>query len=330
MSKHEFDIQDDDFRVIGQRDKNIDSSPHCLFCSCENVDGALEERKPAMTEIVKNKRSYRPYIIVVIITAIITLVAILFWPKEQPSSSKTDLPPIENVVFEPMTDNKVPENLQETMKPLGDYSDTTFKKPYTEHLRDTINDIPLDIYIPHNATPELALGVPDIHDKSIVMTTQAADIRADNGKIVGAFVMNGTPLSWGLSKKGYCGIIDGKVTIGVSENSPLFEEATEKGGHFFRQYPLVDNGVLVENEPKGKSIRKALCDRNGEIMVIMTQTPESFHDFAQALVDMKVDNAIYLVGSSSFGYFRDRYDHLAIIYNKYRYGYKNENFIVWR
>ena len=37
-----------------------------------------------------------------------------------------------------------------------------------------------------------------------------------------------------------------------------------------------------------------------------------------------------LVGSTSFGYFRDRYDHLAIIYNKYRYGYKNENFIVWR
>ena len=108
------------------------------------------------------------------------------------------------------------------------------------------------------------------------------------------------------------------------------EEATEKGGHFFRQYPLVNNGVLVENEPKGKSIRKALCDRNGEIMVVMTQTPESFHDFAQALVDMKVDNAIYLVGSTSFGYFRDRYDHLAIIYNKHRYGYKYENFIIWR
>ena len=110
----------------------------------------------------------------------------------------------------------------------------------------------------------------------------------------------------------------------------LFEEATEKEGFFFRQYPLVDNGTLVENPPKGKAIRKALCDRNGEIMVIMSQTPESFHDFAQALVDMKVDNAIYLVGSTSFGYFRDYYDHLAIIYNKFRYGYQYENFIVWR
>ena len=45
---------------------------------------------------------------------------------------------------------------------------------------------------------------------------------------------------------------------------------------------------------------------------------------------MNVDNAIYLVGSTSFGYFRDKYDHLAIIYNKLQYGYQYENFIVWR
>ena len=304
MTKKDFDIQDDDFRVIGR---------------VQTVQTVQDPKKP-----------WGRYIIIgILIVAAIVLVIALAGNNIEPATSTQQIEN-EDVVFEPMAETKVPEPLQDAVKPLGDYSDTTFKKPYTEHLRDTINDIPLDIYIPHNATPELALGVPDIHDKSIVMTTQAADIRADNGKIVGAFVMNGTPLSWGLSKKGYCGIIDGKVTIGVSENSPLFEEATEKGGHFFRQYPLVDNGVLVENEPKGKSIRKALCDRNGEIMVIMTQTTESFHDFAQALVDMKVDNAIYLVGSTSFGYFRDRYDHLAIIYNKYRYGYQNENFIVWR
>ena len=45
---------------------------------------------------------------------------------------------------------------------------------------------------------------------------------------------------------------------------------------------------------------------------------------------MQVDNAIYLVGSTSFGYFRDYYDQLEIIYNKLRYGYQYENFIVWR
>lgn len=303
MGKNEYDIKDTEFRIIGQ------SSPV--------VDAPQNPRRPWLWILVGA-------------VVLVALGWLVFGGSSEDIQTPSEEAEIEEVVFEPMNEVKIPEEFQEPLKPLGDYSDTTLVKPYTEHLRDTINDIPIDIYIPHNAVPELMVGVPNLHDKSIVLTTQAADIRADNGKIVGAFVMNGEPLSWGLSKKGYCGIIDGKVTVGVSENSPLFEEATEKGGHFFRQYPLVDNGVLVENEPKGKSIRKALCDRNGEIMVIMTQSPESFHDFAQALVDMKIDNAIYLVGSTSFGYFRDRYDHLAIIYNKHGRGYRNENFIVWK
>ena len=300
MSRNEFDIHDDDLRVIGQK------------------------KGHQFAEENKTRKHWWWSAVVVLICIAASLVFILSGKEENQVQNES------GVVFEPMTEVADDSGIELPLLPLGDYSDTTLAKAYTEHLRDTINDIPLDIYIPHNAVPELVLGVPDLHDKSIVLTTQAADIRADNGKIVGAFVLKGKPLSWGLSKKGYCGIIDGNLTVGVADNSPIFEEATEKGGYFFRQYPLVDNGTLVENEPKGKSIRKALCDRNGEIMVVMSQTPESFHDFAQALIDMQVDNAIYLVGSTSFGYFRDRYDHLAIIYNKFRYGYQYENFIVWR
>lgn len=175
---------------------------------------------------------------------------------------------------------------------------------YTEHAIATVNDITLDIYIPRNAIPQLALRL-EKQDSNVVFSTQAADVRADNWKIVGAFVLRGEPLAWGKSKKGYCAIIDGQITIGMAENSTLFEEATERGGYFFRQYPLVSNGVMIENAPKGKSIRKALCERNGEIFVAMTSTPESFHDFAQALADFGVRNAIYLVGSSSYGYWID-------------------------
>ena len=213
------------------------------------------------------------------------------------------------------------------MEKLGNYKDSL--KAYTEHIEMTVNDIPLDIYIPHNAKPRLFIGTPDLNDKNVIFTTQAADIRADNGKINGAFVLAGEPKAWGLSKKGYCGIIDGKITIGVAANSPLFEEATETGGYFFRQYPLVDNGKLVENEPKGKSIRKAICQRGEEIVVVMTSEPESFHDFSQALIDLGASNAVYLVGSASYGFFRDKLDQLSIIYNKQRGGQKYENHIQW-
>ena len=173
-------------------------------------------------------------------------------------------------------------------------------------IADTIiNDIPMQLYLPHQMRMTLQLGTIDRNDPSILFATQAADVRADNGGIVGAFVLEGEPKAWGLSKRGYCAIINDTVTVGVADNSPLFEEATEKGGYFFRQFPLVDRGKLVENEQKGKSIRRALCDRNGEIFIAETITPESFHDFAQALVDLGVDNAIYLVGSNAYGWATD-------------------------
>lgn len=294
------DITDDQIRVLGHKTA---------------ADTKLEKGSDG------KKRIWVYLAIVVVILFVV--MAILLKSKAETEDPNAEL---REAVYDP-----IPEKVEvkEPVRPLGDYSGNE-TKAYTEHIKMTVNDIPLDIYIPHNAVPELAVGVPDIYDKSIVMTTQAADIRADNGKIVGAFVVKGEPLSWGLSKKGFCGIIDGKMTVGVTENSPLFEEATEKGGYFFRQYPLVDNGQLCENEIKTKSVRKALCDRNGEIMVVMSETPESFHDFAQALVDMRVDNAIYLVGSTSYGYFRDKFDHFTQIYEKRRGGQKYENFVVWR
>ena len=175
------------------------------------------------------------------------------------------------------------------------------------------------------------MRTPDINDTSIIFCTQAADIRKDNKKIVGAFVLKGEPLAWGLSKKGYCAIIENVITVGVANNSPLFEEATEKGGYFFRQYPLVDNGVLVENEPKNKSVRKAVCQRGNQTFVVESQTKESFHDFAQALVDLGVDNAIYLVGGEyAKGWYRNQDNEMIDFSKGRRDRYRNENYIVWK
>jgi len=228
-------------------------------------------------------------------------------------------------IYEPVN-----QGIDETEKTISSVADSIIK-PFTEHTSRTVNDIVLDIYIPHAAKAELVIGAPDITDKSIIFAAQAADIRADNGKIVGAFVMEGKPLSWGLSKKGFASVIDNKITVGVAENSPLFEEATEKGGYFFRQYPLVSEGHAIDNEPKGKAVRKALCDRNGEIMVIMSADAESFHDFAQALADFGVDNAVYLVGSNrSYGFYRDGQSRATEFSQPLRNTHKFENYIIWR
>ena len=65
--------------------------------------------------------------------------------------------------------------------------------------------------------------------------------------------------------------------------------------------------VLVENELKNKSVRKALCSRYGQIFVAVTASDESYHDFSQALIDLGVKDAISLVGSKyAFGWWIDR------------------------
>ena len=286
------EIRDDEFRVIGHAPQQDTSAQD------------------------KRRRNVGVAIVSAVLVIAIGILAIIFWPKEVPEDPNDGL-------FE----NNPEEIVHKEVAHLGIKTDASF----TEKRDTIINDVQLALYIPHNATPELTLGVPDRSDKSIILAAQAADIRRDNRKILGAFVLKGEPLAWGLSKKGFCAIIDGSLTVGYSENSPLFEEAVEKSGYFFRQFPLVDNGHLVENDMDNKTMRKALCKRAGQVFVVVSETDESMHDFAQALVDLGVENAIYLVGShSSFGWYIDSNEKKSLFApDVHRGTYKNENYIIW-
>ena len=76
--------------------------------------------------------------------------------------------------------------------------------PATVMERDTVvNDVPLRLRTPVNALPELVVGIPDSTDEHLVLVLQAADIRADNHGIVGAFVRKGELLSRGVAKRGF-------------------------------------------------------------------------------------------------------------------------------
>lgn len=256
--------------------------------------------------------------LIVAALAVVGLAVWLLWPK-------AEVEPDEPGVFDPGIVVEQPHPLRDW---LGGLDSLHVSATATKDV--TVNDILLRAYVPLNSTPHLEVGYGVVdHSKDNILFFQAADVRADNKKIVGAFVLKGKPLSWGLSKRGYCAIIDGKVTVGVADNSPLFEMATDRKGYFFRQYPLVDNGKLVESELKNKTIRRALCEIDDHIVVVESQTLESMHDFAQALVDIGASNAIYLVGSSAMGWCVD------VEGNERKMGlwdpraYKNISFIVW-
>lgn len=281
------------------------------------------------SENLKKKPSRTQWIIIISVLTLLFVGIIIGAVSHYKKNKIQQLQEPEPALFEPIEE---PEPVP--IQWLGNAPDSS-ALGYTEIQDTLINDIPIRVYIPHNADLSLHIGRMNRKDTTVIFAAQAADVRADNGGIVGAFVLKGEPKAWGLSKKGYCASINGQITIGVADNSPLFEQATEEGGYFFRQYPLVSNGEIVENELKGKSIRRGICERQGEIFMVETGTPESFHDFSQALVDLKVNQAVYLVGSSAYGWAVDQTG------TKHEFGDdnyytgrrkmpKNTSYIVWR
>lgn len=302
------EITDFEIRVIGS-----------LVPKAAPVDSAPKPQKPEP----KPPRAKWPWVILALLL-IGTVICFSINYKDE-ETIKEDVFPPEESVFEPVEEIVQPHPLKEWIESLE-----TVEIRGTAVKDTVINDIPLRIFVPKNAVPRLEVGYDCLKKKEEnILFFQAADVRADNKKIVGAFVLRGEPLSRGLSKRGFCSIIDNQITVGVADNSPLFEEATEKNGYFFRQYPLVHEGRLVENEPKNKALRRSLCELYGQIVVVETESPESMHDFSQALVDLDVSNAIYLVGSYSIGWCQTL-DGEKIEYGQWdKWKAKNVSFIVW-
>lgn len=188
----------------------------------------------------------------------------------------------------------------------------------------------LVILRPVNASPSLRLGPAALNDTAAVLVAEAAGVRGDNGSIVGACVIDGELLSKGQSKAGFCAIINGLVTIGVADTTPFLEQALEADGSFFRQYPLVVGGQVVENRPKGVSLRKALAEYEGHTVVILSKERLSFHDFSEALARLGVSNAIYLVGSSSPAVARRADGERLVFGNPDHDMPANSTFITWK
>ena len=245
----------------------------------------------------------------------VAIAAIALWPKQQPEEPTA---PDTTTVTEPETTDIWHSNTDNSLPSCTIVTDTLID---TLHLR---------IFTPYNATPELHIGRLDTANTDIILAAMAADLRRDNGRIVGAFVHAGEPLSWGLSKRGYCAIFDGQITIGVAENSPLFEQATEQGGYFFRQYPAVDKGVMVENNPENASFRRALCLLNGKVCIIACTDRVLMNDFSATLVKLGVSEAILLVGGTADGWCRTDDGKMIRLGSSHAQNAKYMNHIVFR
>lgn len=172
--------------------------------------------------------------------------------------------------------------------------------PYTSLTDTVVGGRRLTVLQPRNAVARLVIGDSILDADGPVLVAQAADVCRDNRQIAGAYVVNGEMISRGKAKSGFCAIIGNEITVGVAQTTPLLERATEENGFFFRQYPLVYEGEIIENRLRNRSKRKALALLNDEVVVVLSHERLSLLDFSQALVDLGVKNAIYLTGSSAY------------------------------
>ncbi|MBR1784800.1 MAG: hypothetical protein IJ760_05120 [Bacteroidales bacterium] len=67
----------------------------------------------------------------------------------------------------------------------------------------------------------LCIGAPDTTDETILMTSQAADLRRDNGRIVGTFVLHGEPLSGGFPNAVIALLSMASLVLGVRQFATL-------------------------------------------------------------------------------------------------------------
>lgn len=333
MTLENDDIDDFEIRVISS-DNESDSQPPLEDCccpedSCSILRDGLEPsfasyKKPSsdmlaeeLIEVQPKKRHRFPWVaILLIIIGVIGLILFigLFNPKEV--SSNDDIPEGKNMV----------------VKEIEGSEQAIVAQPQSSVLiLDTIiNNKSLTIFEPRNATASLTLGDGLLSDSTIVLATQAADVRGDNGEILGTFVLNGELKSKGESKAGFCAIINGQPTIGIADATPLLEQALTEGGYFFRQYPLVVGGQSIENKPKGRAVRKALAEIGNKICLIVSHDKLTFSEFSELLTDIGVRNAIYLCGGDSFGFYNDNEGRRKLIGNTKESISENISFIIWR
>lgn len=267
-------------------------------------DGSSRKRP-----VVRNSVLVAVSVVIVILIAAVLIVNVSREKNDDTAYFTSD--PIE-----PVTETVVPDVASRVVKGFIAERDTT------------VNGAGLKILMPENCIATLEIGDDVVDDSTAILVAPAADVMGSDGRIVGTYVVKGVLVSKGESKSGFCSIVDGNISIGVADATPMLEHALESDGYFFRQYPLVVGGQIVENKPKGRAMRKALAEIDGKICVVLSEKRLTFHDFSQALIDAGARNAIYLVGSDAAGFY------IAPDGTKVYFGSQENhlpgNYIVWR
>lgn len=170
--------------------------------------------------------------------------------------------------------------------------------------------------------------LPDTADRSVVLMMRSADYYPD-GTTIGTVVINGNqlPAREKRTRPGYLALSkEGTTAIGLSLNDKLSDFASASGGSFFRQFAILGNGDLPAAFALHGKVERGAIGRmaDGSLHYFLTRNKESMYDFADALREYGVMDAIYITGGNGYEFYRDK-DGVAHVsqplkehYDKYR------------
>lgn len=313
MSNRLNDISEDEIRII--------STPGNADVKPDTGDGGNKSRRRVVALVVG-----------LAVVVVVGVALWLLWPSSlDVESDGPDAMPVivetangEEVAVQEAAPEAVSEEPSKSTPPVYN------PKGYATITDTIINGVGLTLVTPHDLTPVLKVGADVLETENAQVAFQAAFIREDNGEILGAFVSDGELLSRGESKAGYCAIIDGELTIGVAKTTPLLESAIETNGFFFRQFPLVVGGEVIESDAPLSALRKALAVIDGQPVVVIAKKQMTTSEFAHTLADLGVTDAIFLVGSTTKGYAVDKEGNRHSFGREDKNRSENTNYILWR
>ena len=241
---------------------------------------------PDMQQEKPPKRSVWYVVAIAIIALVIGVIA--FFNRESRNQNPSFVP-----------DDSVKVQMNNSMQ-----MSSIVEKPAFVEITDTIiNNMSLHRYIPINAKPKLVVGLIKEIPPYYILGAMAADFGDYNGeyRIAGAFVHQGEMLSHSKSKYGFCAILKDSVVIGNDLTTAYFEKTIEEKGDFFRQHALVHEGEVVNKViSQIGALRRSLCRlKDGRLCIIDTDMSVSLDDFAKALCQYNVIEAIALMGTGA-------------------------------
>lgn len=177
-----------------------------------------------------------------------------------------------------------------------------------EAASDSVLGVALRLFPLDGLAASLEQNMPDTTDTSLVMFMRSADYHADRS-MIGTVVVNGRklPAQNNPERSAYLAIASsGRLAIGISTSDKAADFAIKNKGSFFRQYPLLANGVIPSSfELHGKVPRAAIGRfSDNKLYYIVAPHNETMYGFADALREYGFSDVVYITGGDNYIFHR--------------------------